>query len=217
MSKSMSILPGILTVGDVLTLPEEILKCLTNVTTKDMETYIDAFIKYSGNADAENAEAAKKLESVYRDYKELQAYVNSQEMDDNISIIRTINITDINYSTPTSDLIMWKDRMNNILDGEDKLVKLDEENFVSTINDMVNLSSKFDEQVQKTTNRIVAGMKKMSSIFINTKSSQPTSSRLSTALKYKDKIGTLVHTIDDVLKIQENGTDGRNPREWRCL
>jgi uncharacterized protein with NRDE domain len=213
----MSILPGILTVGDVLTLPEEILKCLTNVTTKDMETYIDAFIKYSGNADAENAEAAKKLESVYRDYKELQAYVNSQEMDDNISIIRTINITDINYSTPTSDLIMWKDRMNNILDGEDKLVKLDEENFVSTINDMVNLSSKFDEQVQKTTNRIVAGMKKMSSIFINTKSSQPTSSRLSTALKYKDKIGTLVHTIDDVLKIQENGTDGRNPREWRCL
>lgn len=217
MSKTTSILPGILTVGEVLILPDEILKCFTYVTTRDMETYVDAFIKYSANLDDDNKQAASKLDSVYVEYRELQEYVNSDEMDENIQIIRRINLTDINYSTPTSNLIKWRDRMSQVIEGEEKLVKLDEENFKNVVEMMSRLATNFDDQVQEVTNRIVKAMRRMPGIFINTKNNQPVSSRLSTALKYKDKIGTLMHTIDDVLDVQKCNTEGRNPREWRCL
>lgn len=218
MSQSYNILPGILTVDDVLTLPVEILRCLTNVTTSNIESFIDSFINYVSKTGGDDyKEAAKKLTSVYSDYKVTKRFVDSPEMNETIQMVINTNLIDISYNTDTNELIKLKSRMTNVLDGEEKLIKLDSDNFEATTQMMVQLAMESeDPNIIGTTNKVVSSMKKMKSLFINKNGSGVQSSRLNTALKFKEKINSLITAIDDVLDIKATN-NGSNPREWRCL
>lgn len=215
-----TILPSILTVEDVLILPIDILSCLTNVTTSAVETQIDAFINYvAPSGDEDTKKAAKKLTEAYAPYKELKKYVNSQDMSDNVQLIAHLNMADINYSTPDSEIATYERIFNEILDGEKKLITLDKDNFEQTVAQMIELAHEYDEEVLSATIRVTSAMKKMSKLFYVKPNQYTQNTRLQSALKFKTKIQALERVINDVKELKNNSliNGGADPRIWRCL
>lgn len=215
-----TILPSILTVEDVLILPIDILSCLTNVTTSAVETQIDAFINYvAPSGDEDTKKAAKKLTEAYAPYKELKKYVNSQDMSDNVQLIAHLNMADINYSTPDSEIATYERIFNEILDGEKKLITLDKDNFEQTVAQMIELAHEYDEEVLSATIRVTSAMKKMSKLFYVKPNQYTQNTRLQSALKFKTKIQALERVINDVKELKNNSliNGGADPRTWRCL
>lgn len=219
MSMSSNILPCIMTVKDVLALPVEILECFTSVTTKDVESYIDAFKKSAeSSSDPKDKEASSKLEEAYKSYYELVREVNSDSINDAIQLAVNTNIADISYTSDNEELVNIKSKFANVLEGESKLMKLDEENFKVTINYMLELAENTgDSTVIKTTRNVTKNMKMMSSIFINKNGNVVQNSRLVSALKFKDKMVNILDAIEEVTILKERGQGNVDPRSWRCF
>ena len=219
MSMNSYILPCILSVKDILLLPDNIVECFTLVTTKDLETYMKSFISYANRkGDPEDKEAADKIQKVYKDYYELVDKMNSEEMNDTIQLAANTNLIDISYNTDDDTLKNMLDKFNSVLEGEEKLIRLDEDNFKSTTARMKELAyNTGDEEIIQTVNTIVRNMSSMSSIFINKNGNVVQGSRLTTALKFKDKMVTLTKAINDVSILKRKGVGDVNPRTWRCF
>lgn len=219
MSMNTSILPCILTVKDVLLLPDTIVECFTSVTTKDLENYLESFMKRAeSSGDQYDKEAAAKIKKAYVKYYELVDKINSDEMNDTIQLVANTNLIDISYNTGQAVLDNMLDKFNAVLDGERKIIRLDEDNFKATTSKMMELAyNTGDEEVIKATAKIVKNMSGMSSIFINGNGNAVRSSRLTSALKFKDKIITLSNAIRDVTALKQQGIGDVSPRTWRCF
>ena len=116
------------------------------------------------------------------------------------------------------ELANIKSKFANVLEGESKLMKLDEENFKVTINYMLELAENTgDSTVIKTTRNVTKNMKMMSSIFINKNGNVVQNSRLVSALKFKDKMVNILDAIEEVTILKERGQGNVDPRSWRCF
>lgn len=219
MSMNSSILPCILTVKDILLLPDTIVECFTSVTTKDLENYLESFIKRAeSSGDQYDKEAAAKIRKAYVQYYELVNKINSDEMNDTIQLVANTNLIDISYNTEQAVLDSMLERFNAVLDGEKKIIRLDEDNFKATTSKMMELAyNTGDEEIIKTMAKVVKSMSNMSSIFINKSDSAVRSSRLTSALKFKEKIITLSNAIRDVTALKQQGVGDVSPRTWRCF
>ena len=219
MSLNSQILPCIMTVKDVLILPLDILECFTWVTTRDVESYINAFQQSISNSNnALDKEAGLKLEQAYRGYYELLEEINSESVIEAIQLAASTNLADISYNTDDIELANIKTKFNCVLDGESKLMKRDKENFENTINYMVELAENTgNSEILNTTKNVVKNMKQMSSIFINKNGEVIQSSKLVSALKFKEKMITLLAAVDDVTVLKNKGQGDVDPRTWRCF
>lgn len=219
MSMNSYILPCIMTVKDVLTLPMEIIECFTSVTTGDVESYIKSFLKQAESSnDARDKEAADKISKAYVSYYKLIENMNSSEMDNAIQLAANINLADISYNMETERLDDIKTRFTEVLNGESKLMKLDEQNFKDTVNYMNELAEKSgDAAVIRTVRTVTKNMKTMSNIFINKNGNIIPSSRLVSALKFKEKMVSIIKAVDDVKLLKDRGQGNVDPRTWRCF
>lgn len=219
MSLNSQILPCIMTVKDVLTLPLDILECFTWVTTRDVESYINAFQQSVAKSnDLADKEAGNKLVLAYKGYYELLEEINSDSVTEAIQLAASVNLADISYNSDDIELANIKTKFNCVLDGESKLMKRDKENFENTINYMVELAENTgSKEILNTTKNVVKNMKMMSNIFINKNGEIIQSSRLVSALKFKEKMVTLLAAIDDVTILKNKGQGNVDPRTWRCF
>lgn len=218
MSKNTIILPGVLKVGDVIDIPKELLKYLTRVTTKDVETHINAFCIYNApHGDEFDKQAASILADIYTEFKQLREYMDSDDMKETVKLIVNTNITDIDYNTDINFLTDLEERLTNVLDGEDTLINLDDENFNRTITEMCDASMDYDPEIQVRVRELAKSMRNVKTIFVNKGKNTYQVNTLLRALKQKDKINLLLKTIEDVLTLG-GGQDGNvDPREWRFL
>lgn len=208
-----------MTVKDVLTLPLDILECFTWVTTRDVESYINAFQQsVEKSNDLADKEAGNKLVLAYKGYYELLEEINSDSVTEAIQLAASVNLADISYNSDDIELANIKTKFNCVLDGESKLMKRDKENFENTINYMVELAENTgSKEILNTTKNVVKNMKMMSNIFINKNGEIIQSSRLVSALKFKEKMVTLLAAIDDVTILKNKGQGNVDPRTWRCF
>jgi hypothetical protein len=208
-----------MTVKDVLTLPLDILECFTWVTTRDVESYINAFQQSVAKSnDLADKEAGNKLVLAYKGYYELLEEINSDSVTEAIQLAASVNLADISYNSDDIELANIKTKFNCVLDGESKLMKRDKENFENTINYMVELAENTgSKEILNTTKNVVKNMKMMSNIFINKNGEIIQSSRLVSALKFKEKMVTLLAAIDDVTILKNKGQGNVDPRTWRCF
>ncbi len=219
MSMNSYILPCIMTVKDVLTLPLESVECLTSVTTGDVESYMKAFINQAETSgDAKDKEAADKIRKAYVKYYKLVESVNSSDMDNAIQLAANVNLADISYNMEDERLDEIKMCFTNVLESESKLMKLDEQNFEETVNYMIELAERNgDASIIKTTRALVRNMRNMSNIFINKNGNVTPGSRLVSALKFKEKMLSILNAIEDVKMLKERGQGNVDPRTWRCF
>ena len=219
MSLNSNILPCIMTVKDVLILPSDILECFTWVTTKDVESYIKAFQQSVKNSkDEKDLLASKKLSDAYKGYYELIEEINSEAIEEAIQIASSVNLADISYNSNDAELANIKAKFNCVLEGESKLMKRDKENFNNTINYMLELAENSgDKDVIGTTKNVIKNMQMMSNIFINKNGEIVQKSKLVSALKFKEKMYTLLKAIDDVALLKNKGQGDVDPRTWRCF
>lgn len=219
MSEKSYILPCIMTVKDIMTLPLEIIECFTSVTTKDLESYLNAFINHAeAGSDAKDKEAAAKIQVAYKGYYELIAEINSSDMNETIQLAANTNLVDISYNTESDVLINLKNKFSAVLEGEAKLIKLDEENFKNTTDYMIELAENTgDSTIINTTKNLVKNMRNMSAIFINKNGNVVQGSKLTSALKFKEKMVSLLTAIEDVSFLKERGQGDVSPRTWRCF
>lgn len=219
MSMNSYILPCIMTVKDVLALPMEIIECFTSVTTGDVESYIKSFMKQAESSnDAKDKEAAEKINRAYVSYYKLIEDMNSSEMDNAIQLAANTNLADISYNMEDERLDDIKARFTSVLEGESKLMKLDEQNFTDTVNYMIELAEQSgDAAVLRTVRNVTKNMKNMSNIFINKNGNIIPGSRLVSALKFKDKMISILKAIEDVKLLKERGQGNVDPRTWRCF
>ena len=212
------IIPCIMTVKQAEIIPIEVLRIFSKVTTKDIEIYVDSFVNDAKTStDEVMREVGQKFESAYKEYKKLKEYANSEDMSETIRLIRTVNSTDLNFNTDTESLINLQTRLNNVLDSEERLIKLDRENFDRTVELMEQTAAEYDTDVIETVHAVTKSMTQMMSIFVNVKAQSVSYSKLELALKYRNKIDTLLIAVDNVLNTQNKGKEGLDPRTWRQL
>ena len=168
--------------------------------------------------DAKDKEAAEKINRAYVSYYKLIEDMNSSEMDNAIQLAANTNLADISYNMEDERLDDIKARFTSVLEGESKLMKLDEQNFTDTVNYMIELAEQSgDAAVLRTVRNVTKNMKNMSNIFINKNGNIIPGSRLVSALKFKDKMISILKAIEDVKLLKERGQGNVDPRTWRCF
>lgn len=219
--KDVYVLPGILSVAQVNNLPEKVLAHFADVSTTNVENTVNKFINDNKDStDPEVHSAAEKMSKIYSKHFADKEFVNGEVMQDYLDVLFNLDIKDININCGYDKLCDYRNKLVELQSYEDMIKPLNAENFTKTINAMLSDARELDDGnngVLVQTNSVVSRMKTLKSIFVNSEQKAVTRSKLSTAMKYKDKINTLLDVLDSTLStFGDNGQPG-NPRTWRWL
>lgn len=222
MGKSIMVLPSLISAHDVVVIPEEVMEKITLISSRTIETHVSNFIKKVNNdpnADEECREAAKKLDEAYNSYRKRQEFINSERMSQTVKMILGTNAQDLNYNMSTEHIDDLRNRFTEVLNSEEMIQKRDKDNVMRIIGEIADIALQYDLNSEEyiVISGLAVRMKKMSGIFIDNSAITVSRSKLETALKFKDKIQSLLLTIDNVQEVQSLGRDGVNPRTWRQL
>lgn len=215
------VLPGVLSVAQVNNLPEKVLAHFADVSTTSVENNINKFITDNkGSSDPEVRNAVEKMSKIYEKHFADKEFVNGEVMQSYLDVLFNLDIKDININCGYENLCNYRNQLRELRSYENMIRPLNIENFTRTINEMLSDARELDDGsngVFMQTNSVVSRMKTLKSIFVNSEQKAVTRSKLSTAMKYKDKINTLIDVLDSTLStFGEDGTPG-NPRTWRWL
>lgn len=219
--KDVYVLPGILTVAQVNSLPKKVLAHFADVSTTNVENTVNKFITDNRDStDPDIRSAVEKMSEIYEKHFADKEFVNGEVMQGYLDVLFNLDIKDINVNCGYEALCDYRNKLQELQSYEDMIKPLNSENFTRTINAMMSDAREFDDGsngVFMLTNSIVSRMKALKSIFVNSEQKAITRSKLSTAMKYKDKINTLLDVLNSTLStFGENGVPG-NPRQWRYL
>ncbi len=219
--KDVYVLPGILSVSQVNNLPEKILAHFADVSTTNVENTINKFITDNkDSADPSIRSAVDKMYKIYQKHFADKEFVNGEVMQEYLDVLFNLDIKDINVNCGYDNLCDYRNKLHELQSYEDMIKPLNVENFTRTINAMLSDARELDDGsngVLAQTNSVVSRMKTLKSIFVNSEQKAVTRSKLSTAMKYKDKINTLLDVLNSTLStFGENGEPG-NARQWRWL
>ena len=218
MSKGSFILPGILTVGDAIILPQEILNFLTRVMSRNVSSFIENFLDYYvPGGDDEDQTAAEKIRIVYDIYKEELDYMNSDRLGKIREDLAHLNLQDINYQTPVDRLYEYQSMYKEILDNSYMVHKFDRDNLENTVQMMREACIDYDDEVTQTVNKVTSNMLRMAQLFYNKDGEKVQVSKLSSILARQDTLEKALNIISDVLDLRSQSGDGIDPSEWRCF
>lgn len=215
------VLPGILSAAQVNNLPEKVLAHLADVSTTNVENTVSKFIAdYEGSSDPKIRSAVEKMSKIYHKHFADKEFVNGSVMQEYLDILFNLDIKDINITCGYEKLCDYRNKLIELQSYEDMIKPLNVENFNKTVNAMLSDARELDDGsngVFAQTNSVVSRMKTLRNIFVNSEQKAVTRSKLSTAMKYKDKINTLLDVLNSTLStFSETGAPG-NPRQWRWL
>lgn len=219
--KDMYVLPGILSVAQVNNLPEKVLAHFADVSTTNVENTVTRFIEDNKDStDPKVKSAVDKMSQIYKKHFVDKEFVNGDVMQEYLDVLFNLDIKDININCGYEKLCDYRNKLMELQSYENMIKPLNAENFVKTVNAMLSDARELDDGsngVYAQTNSVVSRMKTLKSIFVNSEQKAVTRSKLSTAMKYKDKINTLLDVLNSTLStFSEDGLPG-NPRTWRWL
>lgn len=215
------VLPGILSAAQVNNLPEKVLAHFADVSTTNVENTVNKFISDNKDSDDPNIRSAvEKMSKIYKKHFADKEFVNGAVMQEYLDVLFNLDIKDINVTCGYDKLCDYRNKLEELQSYENMIKPLNAENFKKTINAMLSDARELDDGnngVFAQTNSVVSRMKTLKSIFVNSEQKAVTRSKLSTAMKYKDKINTLLDVLNSTLSTF--GTDGTpgDPRTWRWL
>lgn len=219
--KDVYVLPGILSVSQVNNLPDIILAHFADVSTTNVENAISKFITDNkDSSDANIRSAVDKMSVIYSKHFADKEFVNGEVMQEYLDVLFNLDIKDINITCGYDKLCDYRNKLHELQSYEDMIRPLNAENFNKTISDMLSDARELDDGsngVYAQTNSVVSRMKTLKSIFVNSEQKAVTRSKLSTAMRYKDKINTLLEVLDSTLSTFGEGGVPGNPRQWRLL
>lgn len=219
--KDVYVLPGILSVTQVNILPEKILEHFADVSTTNVENTISKFITDNkDSADPAVRQAVEKMSKIYQKHLSDKEFVNGEVMQEYLDVLFNLDIRDINVNCGYDKLCEYRNKLEELQSYENMIKPLNVENFSKTIAAMLADARELDDGtngVYALTNSVVSRMKTLKSIFVNSEQKAVTRSKLSTAMKYKDKINTLLDVLNSTLSTFTPTGQPGNPREWRWL
>lgn len=219
--KDIYVLPGILSVAQVNHLPEQVLAHFADVSTTNVENAINKFITDNANStDKDVKYAVDVMSKIYQKHFADKEFVNGEVMQEYLDVLFNLDIKDINVNCGYDKLCEYRNKLIELQSYENMIKPLNVENFTNTINAMMSDARNLDDGnngVLAQTSSVISRMKTLKSVFVNSEQKAVTRSKLSTAMKYKDKINTLLDVLNSTLStFGENGEPG-NPRQWRWL
>lgn len=223
------VLPTILTVDDVLRIPDDVLRLFTRISTGIVLENINEFV--DRNKDSQNEsdrEAALKLERIYKEVNEINAYLESDEAKNLANTLASLQYSDISATTDIDTLKMYrsliiellsededfaKEYLNKDVSGTGKktayTAKLDSSNLESVLEQMA-IAADGDA----TSNLLISKIMKNKSLFKNGNYNINKPTVLRKAIYKKDKLKNILRGLDYLIPRLEAG---QSPMTWRRL
>ena len=218
---SKYVLPTILTTDEVLSIPDEVLYSFTRISTGIVLDNVNEFVRLNKNSqDVECSDAALKLERVYKEVNDVNAYLESDEAKDLANTLVSLQYSDVSASTDLNQLKMYRTLIIELLSEDEEFMReyMNKEVKVETGRktaytaklDSDNLESVLEDMMDKAHGNIAA-MSLISRIQ-NYNINKPTVLRK--AIYKKDKLKTILRGLDFLIPKMEAG---QNPMSWRRL
>lgn len=226
---SRDVLPTILTTSDVVALPDETLRLFTRISTGIVLENINEFVEdYKSSSDVECQNAALKLERIFKEVNDVNAYLESDEAKDLANTLSSLQYSDVSATTDIEQLKLYRSLILELL-SEDKdfvreysgenvvstgrktayTAKLDKDNLESTLEDMFSTANGNPLVLS-----FISRIQKNSSLFRNGNYNVNKPTVLRKAIYKKDKLRNILRGLDFLIPKLEAG---QNPSTWRRL
>lgn len=227
---SKYVLPTILTTDEVLSIPDKVLCSFTRISTGIVLDNVNEFVRLNKDSqDTECRDAALKLERIYKEVNDVNAYLESDEAKDLANTLASLQYSDVSASTDLNQLKMYRTLILELLSEDEEFMreymnkevkveagrktaytaKLDGDNLESVLEDMMN---KAHGNVAAMS--LISRIQKNKSLFKNGNYNINKPTVLRKAIYKKDKLKNILRGLDFLIPKMEAG---QNPISWRRL
>lgn len=229
------VLPNVISVDDVINVSDEILECITKISTGIVTEKINEFVNANLNSADNNIRlAAEKLQKAYSSLNFANDYLSSKEAKDFADELVSIQYSDISVNTDLDTLKKWRLSIIDLL-AEDKefiesytnevsksetygiktayTAKLDKDNLDSVLDYMVSLS-KNNISMQITVVGLCERIRTYKNLFKNGNYNINKPTVLRKAIYKKDRLKNILKGLDFLIPKLENN---KNAISWRKL
>jgi hypothetical protein len=228
---SKYVLPTILTVDEVLALPDNILELLTEISTGIILESINEFVEKNKNSQVQNdREAALKLERIYKETNDVNAYLESDEAKSLADTLAALQYSDVSASTDLDTLKMYRKLIIELLSDDEDFVKeyFGSSSESSGVKKKTAYTAKLDndnlERVVKLMSQeadgdpvvlgLISKINKNKNKFKNGNYNVNKPTVLRKAIYKKDKLRNILKGLDFLIPKLESG---QSPVTWRRL
>lgn len=228
---SKYVLPTILTVDEVLAIPDNVLKLFTRISTGIVLESINEFVdKNKDSQSYEDREAALKLERIYKEVNDVNAYLESDEAKNLADTLASLQYSDVSATTNLETLKMYRSLIIELLSEDEDFVKeyMNKEVDTTEVSKKTAYTAKLDsnnlEHVLSlmtdeahgdvATLGLITKISKNKSLFKNGNYNINKPTVLRKAIYKKDKLKNILRGLDFLIPRLEAG---QSPLSWRRL
>jgi len=233
--RSNWIVPGIISVNDIVDLPNDVLDLFTRISTGIITKRVNEFVDNNINSDNQNnKQAASKLKIAYERLNRTNEYLSSQDAKDLADALVNLQYSDVSVSTDIHTLKKYRQQILELLaEDEDFLrtytgevsrsetrgmkaaytAKLDKSNLEDVLEEMRKLALEHKEHISTILN-VVGNIEKNKSLFKNGNYNVNNHTVLRKAIYKKDKLRNILKGLDFLIPRIEAS---ENARGWRRL
>jgi len=233
--RSNWIVPGIISVNDIVDLPDDVLYLFTRISTGIITKRVNEFVDNNINSDNQNnRQAASKLKIAYEKLNRTNEYLSSQDAKDLADALVNLQYSDVSVNTDIHMLKKYRQQILELLtEDEDFLrtytgevsgsetrgmktaytAKLDKSNLEDVLEEMRELALEHKEHISTILN-VVGNIEKNKSLFKNGNYNVNNHTVLRKAIYKKDKLRNILKGLDFLIPRVEASA---NARGWRRL